>query len=552
MAQRKTWPPPEPSVFDQGSDDEEIEQFSLDPWHGFHKHGPSCTGDIRAIITPISELALKCCKAGPKLRGAPSEEVELRLCNEGTHFSIGTEATANVTLRFWDLVDEDHGWISLIQARIYLHPDGHGAELYNGSIRLSISARPTGLSELRSICPGAHLRLDAHSLWIIHITDAYTFCLDLRPYQDLYNNLLPRHVLHQAGQCTTLTNATIALKGGESNPEIGCTTLPGGHTSDAIPSSRQIKLPVLPELPALSIISNTFTAQSGPNATLPSNGSDDCNRETLFENERSIVEAYMHLGETTVRKKIRRTVLHQAASQWEREIQIQANLFHPNVTKMLQWDFKDWSIDFEYGGKDLARLKSATNMFDVARDIFDVQQRVLRHSTRALHYLHKEKAIKHLDIKPHNVLLSDDHQTVRLCDFGHARKTDEAVTGGGTHCYIAPEFLLRNETSSASDIWALGITMLYVLNIIPLPGSEPGSEVWEICRLQENSAERRKMVRWLATVKKAVDKIPKEWSVVRKMLIQESEDRIDATGLLEWMKTSMPAGKVETRVLLAA
>ncbi|KAH7061037.1 kinase-like domain-containing protein, partial [Paraphoma chrysanthemicola] len=151
--------------------------------------------------------------------------------------------------------------------------------------------------------------------------------------------------------------------------------------------------------------------------------------------------------------------------QWEKETRILRKLSHLHIVKVLEWDPHLWSIDFEHGGKDLASLRNATNMFGVSINLLNVQERVWTHMASALDYLHNKQNIKHCDIKPHNILLSDNHQTAKLCDFGHARNMPDGVTGGGTHCYIAPEFLLCGEIGAASDIWALGITMLFVLNI---------------------------------------------------------------------------------------
>jgi serine/threonine protein kinase len=193
---------------------------------------------------------------------------------------------------------------------------------------------------------------------------------------------------------------------------------------------------------------------------------------------------------------------------------------------------KNWSIDFEHGGRDLASLHNATNMFKVAVNLCDVQKRIWAHTASALDYLHNEQNIKHCDIKPQNLLLSNDHQIVKLCDFGHARNIRDVVTSGGTHCYIAPEFLLRGEIGAASDIWALGITMLFVLNIISLPGTESGAETWQISKLGEDKLERRKIRRWLATVSAAKERIPETWSELKEMLDFDFGVRITAAQLV--------------------
>ncbi|WP_107049192.1 serine/threonine-protein kinase [Streptomyces sp. NRRL F-5727] len=74
--------------------------------------------------------------------------------------------------------------------------------------------------------------------------------------------------------------------------------------------------------------------------------------------------------------------------------------------------------------------------------------------------------ITHRDLKPQNVILAADGP--RLIDFGIARGPDDTAltrTGAapGTPGFTAPEVLLRNETSAAADVFALGATMAYAL-----------------------------------------------------------------------------------------
>jgi hypothetical protein len=71
--------------------------FAKNPFFGTHKHGPGCSGDIRAVIFPLSSQARACCKA-EIIGTGPSQVLSLRLCEESTYFSIGTPLTANVTL----------------------------------------------------------------------------------------------------------------------------------------------------------------------------------------------------------------------------------------------------------------------------------------------------------------------------------------------------------------------------------------------------------------------------------------------------------------------
>eukprot|EP00931_Biecheleriopsis_adriatica_P032508 TRINITY_DN18966_c0_g1_i1.p1 TRINITY_DN18966_c0_g1~~TRINITY_DN18966_c0_g1_i1.p1 ORF type:complete len:676 (-),score=113.13 TRINITY_DN18966_c0_g1_i1:101-2128(-) len=91
----------------------------------------------------------------------------------------------------------------------------------------------------------------------------------------------------------------------------------------------------------------------------------------------------------------------------------------------------------------------------------------------ALQYLHsRTPAIAHRDLKGSNIMVewnSFDILTPKLLDFGLARViTKKATTGAGTVRYMAPEVLLSQPSTCASDVFSFG-RVLYVL----LSGSIP-------------------------------------------------------------------------------
>uniref|UniRef100_UPI00358E57B0 sperm motility kinase 2B-like n=1 Tax=Myxine glutinosa TaxID=7769 RepID=UPI00358E57B0 len=77
-----------------------------------------------------------------------------------------------------------------------------------------------------------------------------------------------------------------------------------------------------------------------------------------------------------------------------------------------------------------------------------------------------DQNIAHLDIKPQNVLFSDQHQ-VKLIDFGLAKSFTPGQKSSavcGTLHFRAPEmFTHKAYEAPQADIWSLGITMSKLL-----------------------------------------------------------------------------------------
>ncbi|KAI2604232.1 kinase-like protein [Hypoxylon fragiforme] len=159
----------------------------------------------------------------------------------------------------------------------------------------------------------------------------------------------------------------------------------------------------------------------------------------------------------------------QQADIWLREYRSQEDLQHQSIVRLHGGDARYLSLYMEHiDGKDLA----ARGVWrDASTDLFEGSRsdavRILRDIAGALHYVHQKRKI-HNDIKPANILYSRDRGAV-LCDFGLSTWTTDMTTNGGTPYYVPPEFIGQKLRGPASDVWALGVTMLYVLRKIPFP-----------------------------------------------------------------------------------
>lgn len=80
------------------------------------------------------------------------------------------------------------------------------------------------------------------------------------------------------------------------------------------------------------------------------------------------------------------------------------------------------------------------------------------HLKDGLEYL-LSKNIIHRDIKPQNILVSDEN-ILKICDFGFARYFTEDIMLGticGSPLYMAPEIMYKKSYTTKSDLWSLGI-----------------------------------------------------------------------------------------------
>jgi serine/threonine protein kinase len=147
------------------------------------------------------------------------------------------------------------------------------------------------------------------------------------------------------------------------------------------------------------------------------------------------------------------------AEQFLKEAQTIANLVHPHIVRIFDFDVSDGMpfLVMDYAPNGTLRQRYPKNTRLPLETIISHIKQI----TDGLQYAHDEKFI-HRDIKPDNMLLGrrDD---ILLSDFGLAlvaqsTRQQSLQDLGGTAYYMAPE-QLRGKPRQASDQYSLGIVV---------------------------------------------------------------------------------------------
>lgn len=169
-----------------------------------------------------------------------------------------------------------------------------------------------------------------------------------------------------------------------------------------------------------------------------------------------------------------------SVDRFKREIQVSARLQHPHIVPVLTaasaGDILFYTMPF-VDGESLGARISRVGALPTADCIA-----ILRDAIRALAYAHRHGVV-HRDIKPDNILLSEDSALV--ADFGIAKavsvaaETDSGLTtvgvSLGTPAYMAPEQSMGDPAvDHRADIYSLGAVAYEMLTgLHPFAGRTP-------------------------------------------------------------------------------
>ncbi len=155
-----------------------------------------------------------------------------------------------------------------------------------------------------------------------------------------------------------------------------------------------------------------------------------------------------------------------ALTRFMQEAQVMARSNHPNLVQV--HDMEQLG-DARYIILEFVRGRSMRDLLTAGRVPLPTVFAVMHGVLQGLNYAHRH-AIVHRDMKPENVLISDEGD-VKVADFGIARLTDDAGGGStatktgttvGTPQYMSPEQVSTSKVDGRSDLYSAGI-LLYEL-----------------------------------------------------------------------------------------
>ena len=242
---------------------------------------------------------------------------------------------------------------------------------------------------------------------------------------------------------------------------------------------------------------------------------------------------HLMMDRTVALKIINRELVRKAevVNRFHREVKAAAQLSHPNIVT---------AHDAEHFGDVhlmVMEYVDGVNLSEKIKELgsmsIDEACEVIRQVANGLQHAH-EQGLVHRDIKPHNLMVTEDG-TVKILDFGLAslapvaaavvdtpENSGELTMAGaimGTPDFISPEQVIdARQADIRSDIYSLGSTLYFLLT-----GKAPFAELSIKEKLESHASINPKPLRLVS------DEVSSELSaVVEKMMSKNANDRFQS------------------------
>ena len=148
-------------------------------------------------------------------------------------------------------------------------------------------------------------------------------------------------------------------------------------------------------------------------------------------------------------------------ARFRREALSAAKLQHPNIVQVFD-SGRDPDSERHFIVMEFVEGPSCADLIREQKELaVDQSVRYVVDACHGLDYAHRAGVI-HRDVKPGNLLISNESGTLKLADFGIAKAAEQTritQVGSvlGTAAYLSPEQARGEEAGPASDIYSLGV-----------------------------------------------------------------------------------------------
>ena len=172
----------------------------------------------------------------------------------------------------------------------------------------------------------------------------------------------------------------------------------------------------------------------------------------------------------------------EARERFVREAQAASELDHPNICTIYEFD----QTEAGQGYIAMAYYPGESLKSRIKREPLEIREtlEIAIQMARGLEKAH-QRGIVHRDIKPTNVLITEDG-LVKILDFGLAKlsgttQVTRAGTTMGTVAYMSPEQATGDEVDQRTDLWSLGVVLYEMLSgELPFKGERDASTLYSI------------------------------------------------------------------------
>jgi serine/threonine-protein kinase len=154
-------------------------------------------------------------------------------------------------------------------------------------------------------------------------------------------------------------------------------------------------------------------------------------------------------------------------ARFQREARAAARLQHPNIVQVFDSGL-DGPSHRHFIVMEFVDGPSAADLLrDQKRLEIEEAVAIARDACHGLDYAHRAGVV-HRDVKPGNLLISNESGTTKLADFGIAKATEQTritQVGSvlGTAAYLSPEQAHGDDAGPRSDIYSLGVCAYQML-----------------------------------------------------------------------------------------